>query len=130
MSAVLDQSEIDSLLNSLNAMEAPALAPAPAASSVATPSAQCTDPGVRRVLRLRVPVMVELARKRMSISELRHLSPGAIIEFERSIDSDLGLLINNAQIGTGQCVKVGENFGLRVVAIQDRRQRVISMGGP
>ena len=38
----------------------------------------------------------------------------AIIEFEKSSDEPLELMINNKVIGLGETVKVGENFGLRI----------------
>ncbi|HPM22460.1 MAG TPA: FliM/FliN family flagellar motor switch protein [Phycisphaerae bacterium] len=134
---IIDQSEIDSLLEEASGLAAEAadtttMAPAPPAPPPApTPCTfkMPTDPNVRRLLRLRVPVIVQLASRPMPISNVRDLSVGAIIEFEKSVEDPLDLLINNRLIGQGQCVKVGENFGLRVTRICDTAQRIRSMGG-
>jgi len=83
---------------------------------------------MRRILRLRVPVIVRLAYRSMPVKAIRALAPGSIIEFEKSVEEDLELLINNHPIGRGVCVKVGEYFGVRLTAIEDRAQRIRSMG--
>ncbi|MFH1748867.1 MAG: FliM/FliN family flagellar motor switch protein, partial [Planctomycetota bacterium] len=78
--------------------------------------------------RLQVPVIVQLAVRNMSIAEIRQFATGAIIEFEKSVDDNLDLLINNRLIGSGICVKIGEHFGLRVSGIATPAQRIKSMG--
>ena len=57
------------------------------------------------------------------------LGTGAIIEFVKSSDEPLELLINNKVIGVGETVKVGENFGLRITQIGDVKQIIASLGG-
>ncbi|HQL54989.1 MAG TPA: FliM/FliN family flagellar motor C-terminal domain-containing protein, partial [Phycisphaerae bacterium] len=96
---IIDQSEIDSLLEEASGLAAEAadtttMAPAPPAPPPAP--APCTfkmptDPNVRRLLRLRVPVIVQLASRPMPISNVRDLSVGAIIEFEKSVEDPLDL---------------------------------------
>jgi flagellar motor switch/type III secretory pathway protein FliN len=53
---------------------------------------------------------------------------GAIIEFAKSSDEPLELLINNKPIGVGEAVKVGENLGLRLTQIGDVKTVIKSMG--
>jgi len=77
-----------------------------------------------RVLKLRVPVIVRLAERKMRLSEVLAISVGAIVEFEKPFDASLDLLVNNKEIGQGQAVKVGEQFGLRVVTIGSLRDKV------
>lgn len=83
---------------------------------------------VNRILRLGVPVIVKLAERKLSLSEVMRLGAGAIIEFSKSSDEPLELLINNKVIGVGETVKVGENFGLRITQIGDVKQIIESMG--
>ena len=64
----------------------------------------------------------------MPLSEILNLTSGAIIEFEKSSDGELDLLINNKCIGHGQAVKVGENFGLRITDIGSVQERIRAMG--
>ena len=84
---------------------------------------------LQRILRLEVPVIVKLAERKLMLSEVMRLGTGAIIEFFKSSDEPLQLLINNKPIGVGETVKVGENFGLRITQIGDVKQIIASLGG-
>ena len=53
----------------------------------------------------------------MRIDAILDIKVGTIIEFDVPFDSNLGLVAANRGIGSGQAVKVGENFGLRVAKI-------------
>lgn len=84
-------------------------------------------PGIERILRLRVPVVVRLAERDMPLSEVLNMSPGSIVEFERNVNAELDLLVNNCRIGSGAAIKVGERFGIRVSFVGDVRQRIQSL---
>ncbi len=132
--AIIDQSEIDDLLKEVDGAGGDKSSGGKDATvPVQPPSAPRPlnlpdTPEVRRVLRVKVPVIVQLAQRNMPIATARELAVGAIIEFEKSVEEDLELMVNNRRIGFGTCVKVGENFGLRVSRIATRRQRVESLG--
>ncbi|MBI5762465.1 MAG: FliM/FliN family flagellar motor switch protein [Planctomycetes bacterium] len=81
-----------------------------------------------RIARLRVPVLVRVAERRMPLDEVLKMTPGTILEFERSVDSELDLLVNNEKIGSGVAVKVNERFGLRINRIGSAAQRVQTLG--
>src|SRR3954465_3786069 len=83
---------------------------------------------LQRILRLEVPVIVRLAERRLSMSEVLRLGVGAIIEFSKSSEEPLELLINNKPIALGVTVKVGENFGLQITQIGDVKQVIESLG--
>lgn len=76
------------------------------------------------ILRLEVPVIVQLGAKQMRLGEVLALAPGVIIELPKQVDEELDLLINNKAIGRGVAVKVGENFGLRVSWVGDQKARI------
>ena len=80
-----------------------------------------------RILRLHVPVIVKLAERKLTMAEVLRLGVGAIIEFSKSSDEPLDLLINNKPIGMGEAVKVGENFGLRITQIGDVKSVIRSL---
>ncbi len=90
--------------------------------------AATTQVEVGRIMRLRVPVIVKLAERRLSLQEVMRLGNGSIIEFFKSFDEPLELLINNKTIGQGDAVKVGENFGLRITHIGDVKTVIKSLG--
>lgn len=82
---------------------------------------------VDQILRIEVPLLVQLAERQMTLGEVLELTPGAIIELPKTAEEELEILINNKVIGTGNAVKVGENFGIRVSFIGDLADRISAM---
>ena len=139
---IVDQDEIEALLAQADDLvteageEANAAATAASALEAGAPATAAPPPRpfinvsseVARILRIQVPVRVQLASRQMSVAEVRKLSLGMIIEFHKAVDDPLDLLINNHPVGRGIAVKVGEHFGLRVSEIRDAATRIRSMG--
>ena len=101
----------------------------PVLQSAPTPTSPApSQQELQRILRLSVPVIVKLAERKLSLSEVLRLGNGAIIEFFKSSEEPLELLINNKPIAVGETVKVGENFGLRITQVGDVRAVIRSMG--
>ena len=71
------------------------------------------------ILDLEVPLIVQIASRSMAIRDVVELEHGSIIEFPRSADEELQILVNNKIVGHGTAVKVGENFGISISAIGD-----------
>ncbi|MEY2794720.1 MAG: Flagellar motor switch protein FliN [Planctomycetota bacterium] len=82
-----------------------------------------------RILRLEVPLIVQIAERRMPLSEVTALTHGSIIELPKQIDEELDVLVNNSRIGSGRAVKVGENFGVRMTQVGALTDRVAALGG-
>jgi flagellar motor switch protein FliN/FliY len=93
------------------------------------PAAAPSHGDLKRILRLQVPVIVKLAERKLTLAEVMRLGVGAIVEFSKSSEEPLELLINNKPIGVGETVKVGENFGLKITQIGDVKQIIRSLGG-
>ena len=142
--AVLNQAQtaVDALaqdVDDLAGKPSPGLQPRPASSgpppvarsSAAPPDweARLSPPSAQidRIRKLKVPVVVRLARRRMSLGEVMKVVPGTIVEFTQTVDKELDLLVNNHQIGAGVAVKVDEHFGLRVTVVGDLRKRIQSL---
>ena len=81
----------------------------------------------KTILKLKVPMAVVLGNRRMALSEVLTLAPGALVELPQRADAELVLQASNRPIGKGSAVKVGERFGLRVAQIQPRADRAASM---
>lgn len=130
------QAEIDALLAEVQAqnpavMEAIQGGGTVAAAPVgvaATPSAgddqRPAPPGLGRILQINVPLMVVLAQRKMHVREILNICIGSIIEFDKPSDQELELLVNNRSIAFGHAVKVGENFGLKIMRVHDVRSRI------
>ena len=80
------------------------------------------------LLKLTVPVIVQVGERTMSMDDVLALAPGALLELNKLADSELELLVKNKSIGMGSAVKVGENFGIRVSTINPPHEVVEAMG--
>lgn len=81
-----------------------------------------------RILHLEVPLIVQIAERRMPFAEVTALTHGSIIELPKQIEEELDVLVNNTRIGSGRAVKVGENFGVRMTKVGTAVDRVTAMG--
>ena len=81
----------------------------------------------RSLLKVRVPVTVTLAAKKQSIGKIIELVPGSIIAFEKSCDEMLELEVSGHPIAEGECVKVGDKFGLRVTSMIMPAEQLLSL---
>lgn len=100
--------------------DAPPPTPADAPTPIRGPvggNFDCLPAYARSLLKIQVPVVVQLAWKQLPIREIVEFGPGAIIKFEKSCDETLEMYIGDRQIAEGEVVKVGEKFGLRVTSI-------------
>ena len=68
----------------------------------------------RGLMRIRVPVQVMLASQRKSIQEIIELGPGSIVKFDKTCDEPLELRVGDRAVATGEVVKVGDKFGLKI----------------
>lgn len=83
---------------------------------------------LQTVLKLKVPLIVTVGKRRASVESVLGLGPGSIVEMNKHSDEPLEILINNKQVGHGEAIKVGENFGIRITKIQPPEERVEAMG--
>ena len=86
-------------------------------------------PYTKSLLRIKVPVVVTLAQKRQTLDRVIELSPGSIIQFDKSCEEMLELEVGNHALAAGEAVKVGDKFGLRITSILMPGERFNSMQG-
>ncbi len=88
-------------------------------------------PYTQNLLRIKLPVMVTLAHKKQPIRSIIELVPGAIIQFSKSCEEMLDLEVGGEPVALGECVKVGDKFGLRVtsVVLPDERFKPVGPSG-
>ncbi len=59
-------------------------------------------------------VTAELGRCRMTMRELLSITPGAVIDLDRSAGAPVDVLVNGTLIARGEVVVVDEEFGIRI----------------
>ena len=70
---------------------------------------------------VQMEVTVELGRVRMTVRELLSLQPGNVVELDRLAGSPVDVLVNGTTIGRGELVVVGDELGVRMTQIEQRR---------
>lgn len=71
----------------------------------------------RSLLRIDVPVSVQLAAKKEFVQEVVEIVPGSIIKFDKGCDQLLQMLVGGQLVAEGEAVKVGDKFGFRVTSM-------------
>jgi len=101
-------------------------APAPAkaadrASSPDSPANPAYDPAAPAALNLLmdVPLAVSMrfGSRRLLLSEVLDLSPGAVIELDRRVQDPVDLLLDGRLVAHGEVVVIDGNYGLRVTDV-------------
>jgi len=117
--------EVQAAPSPVAAMEAPAAAP-PRQAPVA--SGPMTDAGnLDLLLDIQLPVVVRMGQTEMQMGELLKLTPGSILELNRSADAPVELLVNGKLIAKGEVVVVDGNFAFRITEIDSRAARIRSL---
>lgn len=83
----------------------------------------------KSILRIEVPVVVTLAKKPMEIDSILSLVPGAIIHFEKQYDSPMTVEVDDQPIASGEIVKIGDKFGLRISEVLQPVESFIPVTG-
>jgi flagellar motor switch protein FliN/FliY len=69
------------------------------------------------LLKIQVPVSVQLAGKKELVQEVITLAPGSIIKFEKGCEELLQMIVGEHTIAEGEAVKIGDKFGFRVTSM-------------
>lgn len=86
-------------------------------------------PFCQSVLRVRVPLVVVLARQQMRIEQVVKLVPGVLIQFDKACDSPMTIEVGDQAIAEGEVVKTGDKFGVRIGNILKPSERFVKLDG-
>ncbi|MBK8789035.1 MAG: flagellar motor switch protein FliN [Holophagaceae bacterium] len=129
---------LQQLKRKLGLVETPAAPPEPSPASVAAtlaaprqaPVASGPPPdsgNLDLLLDIQLPVVVRMGQTEMQMGELLKLTPGSILELNRSADAPVELLVNGKLIAKGEVVVVDGNFAFRITEIDTRAARIRSL---
>jgi flagellar motor switch protein FliN/FliY len=71
---------------------------------------------------MELPVMVRFGSARMLLRDLLKLTAGSIVEFNRSSENPVEVLVNGRVVARGSAVVVGGNYGVRISEIAPARE--------
>ena len=97
--------------------------------SVAPPSA-AREPVASKTLELlldvALPVSVSFGRTLLQIREVLKLNTGSVVELDRLVSEPVEVIVNNCVIARGEVVVVDGNYGVRVIHLASREDRLRS----
>ncbi len=77
-------------------------------------------------LKLKVPVKVILAKKKLRMEVIQTLSPGSIIEFRKQSSELLDLCVGKVKIAEGEVIITNQHFGIQVKRMVDIRAAIMA----
>jgi flagellar motor switch protein FliN/FliY len=82
------------------------------------------------LLKIQVPVRVQLAGKKELVQEVITLAPGSIIKFEKGCEELLQMIVGEHTIAEGEAVKIGDKFGFRVTSMLMPQEHFVPVKKP
>lgn len=76
------------------------------------------------LLDVALPVSVSFGRTEMPIMQVLKLTTGSIVELNRSVTEPVDIIVNNCVIARGEVVVVDGNYGVRIIQIVSRQERL------
>lgn len=100
------------------------------AAAPAEPRAQAPsgEVDVNAILDVPVTMSLEVGRARLTIGELLQLGPGSIVELDRAAGEPLDVLLNGRLVARGEVVVTDDKFGIRLLDIVSRADRLQNLG--
>jgi flagellar motor switch protein FliN/FliY len=90
--------------------------------------AEAEEPDTKHTIDLlyevELPVSVSFGRARLPLKEVLKLTSGSIVELNRTVSEPVEIIVNNCVIARGEVVVVDGNYGVRVMQILSRRERL------
>jgi flagellar motor switch protein FliN/FliY len=79
------------------------------------------DPFASVIDTIQITVSVELARRRIALTELLNTQEGSVLEFGAPVSTDVTLMIDGSPFARGEIVSIDDRVGVRVVSLGGRR---------
>jgi len=115
--------------------EIPALAPAAAKPAMAAPAERAnsaagvealTSKTLDLLMDVALPVSVSFGRTSLQLREVLKLNTGSVVELDRLVSEPVEVIVNNCVIARGEVVVVDGNYGVRVIHLASRADRLRS----
>jgi flagellar motor switch protein FliN/FliY len=86
--------------------------------------ASANDLNLDVIMDVPVTLSLEVGRARVPIRNLLQLTPGSVIELERSASEPFEVFVNGTLIAHGEVVVVNERFGIRLTDVVSPAERI------
>jgi len=106
----------------------------PQEAAASSPDASPQEPAPGKVPRtmellldVELPVSISFGRTELPLKEVLKLTTGSIVELNRGVSEPVEILVNHCLIARGEVVVVDGNYGVRVLHIVSRQERLRSL---
>ncbi len=113
-----------SLLEALRPPAPAAVAQTPALLPPSAPAMSAKPSALEVLYDVELPVSVSFGRARLPVKEVLRLTSGSIVELNRGIAEPVEVIVNNCVIARGEVVVVEGNYGVRILEIISRTERL------
>ncbi len=79
---------------------------------------------LKRFLDIPLQVEVVVGSTTLTLGELLHLAPGSVVELEQNVETPVDIKVNGKLIAKGEIVIVEDRFGVRIIDIITREERI------
>jgi flagellar motor switch protein FliN len=80
------------------------------------------------LLDVELPVSVSFGHSEMQLKDVLKLGAGSVIELDKSVNDPVTIIVNHKPIAKGEVVMVEGNYGVRVLEVESKADRIRSLG--
>jgi flagellar motor switch protein FliN/FliY len=95
---------------------APERAPQTGEATASAPASESFE-ALDALLDVSMPVIIEIGRTSMSLSEILQLRPGSVVQLDRMVGDTVDIHVSDRKLAEGEVVVVGDHFGVRVTRV-------------
>jgi flagellar motor switch protein FliN len=80
------------------------------------------------LLDVELPVSVSFGHSEMQLKDVMKLGAGSVIELDKSVNDPVTIIVNHKPIAKGEVVMVEGNYGVRILEVESKADRIRSLG--
>ena len=122
LTAGFENTFLDELLKGQVTDDVPRLPTVPEVES--EPASPANSKTFDLLLEVELPVSVSFGRAQVALKDVLKLTTGSIVELSRAVSEPVELIVNNCVIARGEVVVVEGNFGVRILQVVSRQERL------
>jgi flagellar motor switch protein FliN len=80
------------------------------------------------LLDVELPISVSFGHSEMTLKDVLMLGAGSVIELDKCVNDPVSIIVNHKPIAKGEVVMVDGNYGVRVLEVESKADRIRSLG--
>jgi flagellar motor switch protein FliN len=80
------------------------------------------------LLDVELPISISFGHSEMQLKDVLKLGAGSVIELDKSVNDPVTIIVNHKPIAKGEVVMVEGNYGVRILEVESKEARMLSLG--